>query len=154
MPHKESSFNWQDLTAVTTAIIAVLAAITSLHMSSTASLILLEKNNSNYFQAKANKEWNYYLANDITSRVLKQPDLEVQKNLQREAESLEQQAEIATKKASAHFERNGQLTTAGTFFEIAIALSAMSVLLKNKPVWVMSLLLSVVGIFFLFLGVN
>lgn len=154
MAKSEKVFNWHDYIAATTAVIAVLAAVTSLRASSAASSLLLEKNNSNYYQAKANKEWNNYLANDITSRVLKLPSNQSdQQKLRQQAESLESQADDSNTQATAHFARNTDLTTAGTFFEIAIAILAMGVLIKNKLVWVFSLLLSVVGIYFLILGV-
>lgn len=153
MIKNEKAFDWHDYIAATTAVIAVLAAITSLRASSAASSLLLEKNNSNYYQAKANKEWNSYLANDITNRVLKLPNNQPdQQKLQQKAENLEKQADDSTAKANAHFARNTDLTTAGTFFEIAIAISAMGVLVKKKVVWVFSLLLSAVGIYFLMLG--
>ena len=154
MARNEKVFDWHDYIAATTAVIAVLAAITSLQAGSSAGSLLLEKNNSNYYQAKANKEWNSYLANDITNRVLKLPNNQLgQQKLQQQAESLEKQADDSTAKATAHFSRNGDLTTAGTFFEIAIAISAMGVLVKKKVVWFFSLLLSAVGIYFLILGV-
>lgn len=153
MAQKDSAPYWDKYIAVTTAVIAVLAAITSLYTNSTTSLILLEKNNSNQYQAKANKEWNYFLAHDITDRVTgRLSDQAAQQTFQQQAEELERQAEEATVRANTYFEKNGHLTTAGTFFEIAIALSAMAVLVKRRTVWMFSLLLVVVGGYFLLLG--
>ena len=141
MAQKDKEFWWNDYIAATTAVIAVLAAITSLRAGSAASSLLLEKNNSNYYQAKANKEWNSYLAKPS------------QQKLRQQAESLEKQAGDSMVKADTYFAKNTELTTAGTFFEVAIAISAMGVLVKRKLVWVFSLLLSAVGVYYLVLGV-
>src|SRR5260221_5229121 len=105
MAHKNSFFDWQNSIAITTAIVAVLAAMTSFRASSTSSSLLLEKNNANTYQSKANKEWNTYLATDITDRVLKHPsDQAMQQRLKEEAEELEHQADDATIKANGYFE--------------------------------------------------
>ena len=153
MEKNNSLFHWHNYTALSTVLIAVLAAITSLWTSSTSSLILLEKNNSNYYQAKANKVWNYYLANDITTTILKRPsDQTIQQGFQQQAEGLERQADASTVKASVYFEKNNHFTTAGILFEVAIALSAMAVLVKKRMVWIFSLFLAAVGIYFLLQG--
>ncbi len=145
--------DWNNYIAVLTAILAVLAAITSLQTSATASSILLEKNNSNYFQSKANKVWNSYLATDITDRVLGLPsDEATQQSLKGEAENLEAEAEVASLKANRFFKRNNDLTTAGTFFEIAIALLAMATLIKKRIIWTASIIVATIGIYFLFLS--
>ena len=153
MAKNEKIFDWGDYIAATTAVMAVLAAVTSLRAGSAASSLLLEKNNSNYYQAKANKEWNSYLAIDIANRVRNLADNQSdQQKHQQQVKNLEKQADESTAKADFYFARNTELTTAGTFFEIAIAISAMGVLVKKKLVWIFSLLLSIVGIYFLALG--
>ncbi|MBI3619689.1 DUF4337 family protein [Candidatus Roizmanbacteria bacterium] len=154
MAQKNSFFEWQNSIAITTAIVAVLAATASFRASSTSSSLLLEKNNANNYQSKANKEWNTYLANDITGRALKHPpDQFIQQTLKTKVEELERQADKATVKANAYFENNTHLTTAGTFFEIAIALLAMATLVKKKMVWLFSLALAAAGLYFLLSGV-
>lgn len=145
---------WQNSIAITTAIVAVLAAITSFRASSTSSSLLLEKNNSNNYQSKANKEWNIYLANDIADQVLKRSvNQSAQQTLKNQAEELEQQADDATAKANVYFKNNTHFTTAGIFFEITIALLAMSTLVKKKSIWLFSLALTIAGSYFLFLGI-
>ena len=119
----------------------------------TASLILFEKNNSNLYQAKANKEWNHYLASDIVDQVLRRPkNQEMLQEFQYQAEQWEQQAEDSTTKANEYLKKDGHLITAGIFFETAIALSAMAVLVKKRAVWVFSLGLAGVGVCFFLLG--
>ena len=153
MTQKDTFSRWHDYIAVSTTVIAVLAAVSSLRAGSMASLLLLEKNNSNLYQSQANKEWNHYLASEITSRVLqKSPNTAEQQRFQAEAERFETQAESSTKKASVYFENSSHLATAGTFLEAGIALSAMAVLLRQKKIWIFSLLLAGVGAFFLIVG--
>src|SRR5258708_5980082 len=107
MAQKSIFYDWQNSLAITTAIVAVLAALTSFQASSTSSALLLEKNNANTYQSKANKEWNTYLANDITDRALKHPSDQIaQQTLKTQAEELEHQADEATAKANVYFENN------------------------------------------------
>ena len=153
MAHTEDP-SWHMYVAVTTAIVSVLAAIASLQASSYSSLMLREKNNSILFQSQANKEWNNFLALDITRRIqLKFPVIsQEQMVFQKKAETLETQAAETTNKFQAYFEKNSRLVTAGTFLEIAIAISAMSILVKQKVIWLFSLLVVFVGAYFLILG--
>ncbi len=136
--------------AVTTAIIAVLAAIASFQASSNSSLMLEEKNNSILFQNKANKQWNNYLADDITRHIRNVSTIsQEQKDFQMKAESLESQRDQASNKFQTYFEKNSNFVTAGTFLEIAIALSAMSTIIKQRELWIFSLLIAGVGVYFL-----
>lgn len=136
--------------AVTTAIIAVLAAIASFQASANSSLMLDEKNNSILFQNKANKEWNNYLADDITRHVRNVSTIsQEQKDFQTRAEGLERQVVQASDKFQTYFEKNSNFVTAGTFLEIAIALSAMSTIIVRRELWIFSLLIAGVGVYFL-----
>ena len=67
MAQTREYIHWHHYVAVTTAIIAVLAAVASFRSSTDSSLMLLEKNNANLYQNQANKEWNTYLAQEISS---------------------------------------------------------------------------------------
>ena len=150
MAHSKTDWNWEKLVALSTAIIATLAAITSFQASSNSSLMLDEKNNSILFQSKANKEWNNYLAADITRRILQKsaPITQEQKAFQEKAAVFENQALQATSKFEIHFQKNSHFVTAGTFLEIAIALSAMSTLVKQRIFWFFSLCIAGIGVYF------
>jgi hypothetical protein len=158
MAQQKQAVPFEDYVAVTTAIFAVLAAIASLHSGTNASLMILEKNNANLYQNQANKEWNTYLAQEIVSvhdnagagsvAIQRQ----AQETLQHTTNGLQEKVSQASDKAQYYFEKNGNLSTAGTFLEIAIAISAMSILIKKKSFWIFSLLLGSVGIYFFALG--
>ena len=158
MAQGRESLSWNNYVAVSTAIIAVLAAIASLQAGTNVSLMLLEKNNANLYQNQANKQWNTYLAQEIvslsenTSITNIQIQKQAQQALQRKTDDLENKVMDATQKAQIYFQRNSNLSTAGTFLDIAIALSAMSTLIKKKYFWIFSLLLAAAGIYFLTLG--
>ena len=153
MAQSKRHIDWHSLVAVTTAVIAVLAAIASFRSSADASLMLLEKNNASLYQNQANKAWNSYLADNITSRVLKtDSNDEEQRRFQNQATELENKVTEATNKSHSYFEKNSNLSTAGTFLEVGIALSAMSILIKRKSFWIFSLLLAGVGVYFLAVG--
>jgi len=57
--------NWNRYLALTTAFIAVIAAIASLQSGSYANEAVLEKNTAILFQNKASDQWNYYQAKGI-----------------------------------------------------------------------------------------
>ena len=159
MANKTTTTSWIDLVAVTTAIIAVLATIASFQVGADTSVMLLEKNNATLYQNQANKEWNTYLAQEITSlhEDTSLKNLETQKQAQEELQQntalLEKKVTTATDKAQVYFEKTSKLSIAGIFLQGAIALSAMSVLLKKKYLWIFSLLIAGVGVyFFLFIS--
>ncbi len=135
---------WHYYLAASSVVIAVLAAIASFQSATYSSLILVEKNNSILFQNQANKEWNHYLADYILNRNTTE--------FQEKAQELEEKSKVADKKSEQYFQKTGQLANSGTFFEIAIALSSISLLLGRTLLWKISLVLSLVGIYFLVTG--
>ena len=144
---------WHRYVAVTTAVIAVLAAVASFQASSNSSLMLDEKNNSILFQNKANKEWNNYLADDITRHVQKISVIsQEQKSFGEKATALENQGVSSAEKFQKYFDKNSNFVLAGTFLEIAIALSAMSTLVRQRFFWLFSLTIAGAGIYFLLLA--
>ena len=152
MAQKEH-IDWHTYVAFTTGLIAVLAAIASFQASGFSSQMLEEKNNAILLQSKANKEWNHYLAADITNHILKTfANNQEQMTFQNKALDLENQVIETTSKSNTYFKKNSSLSTAGTFFEIAIALSSMSILVKRKSFWIFSFLLAGIGIYFLRVG--
>ena len=60
---------WLTYLALTTAIIAVLAAIASLESGTYSNSALLEKNEAVLLQAKASDQWAYYQAKGIKRNI-------------------------------------------------------------------------------------
>lgn len=162
--HPEHSDSRNKLLAVTTAIIAVFTAIISSFAGNYASDAYLQKNNAIYYQDKATDQWAYYQAkgiklslaenfyNQTHNQQLKQDAARYareQEAIRKDAEHfqlLEQQANDQSAKILA---KNEKLDFATLLCQVAIALSAMSALLKQKMLWIGSLALAVVafGIF-------
>ena len=136
--------NWYSYLAISNVIIAVLVGISSFQSNTFSSNILVEKNNSILYQNQANKEWNHYLAGEINNRA--------DKSFQIKAEELEKQVASANKQSDIYFQKTGDLSLAGTLLEIAIALSAVSILVRKQFFWYFAMALSCVGIYFLALG--
>ena len=143
---------WHIYVAATSGLMAVLAAIASFQASGFSSQMLQEKNNSILYQSKANKEWNNYLALDITRQISHKEVSLQQMDFKKQADELEAQGAQATSKFQKHFEQNSDMVTAGTFLEAAIALASMSILVKRRSVWLGSLVLAAIGGYFLLIG--
>ena len=148
------NLRWHIYVAATSGLMAVLAAIASFQASGFSSQMLQEKNNSILYQNRANKEWNNYLALDITRQVLHKDSVisQQQMDFKKQADELELQSAEATNKFQKHFEQNTHMVIAGTYLEAAIALASMSILVKRRFVWFVSLVLAGAGGYFLVIG--
>ena len=135
---------WHYYMAASSVVIAVLAAISSFQSNTYNSLILIEKNNSILYQNQANKEWNHQLANNILNKNGEE--------FGQKAQALEEKSKTADSKSEEYFQNSGQLANAGTLFEIAIALSSISLLLGRRLLWLVGLGLSIIGVYFLMSG--
>jgi len=159
--------NWNRYLALTTAFIAVVAAIASLQSGSYANEAVLEKNTAILFQNKASDQWNYYQAKGIKKNIadafyqqtsnekLKKDSVRYQQeqnDIQKQAREYEQSVKEANDKSSKFFEKHHKEALAVTLFQIAIALSAMSALLKRKSFWIFSVLVALGGILFFLEG--
>jgi len=160
LAEEEKKERWMFHVALSTAIIAVFAAISGLLGGDHANEAVME-------QMKASDQWSYYQAKSIKSeiaasgnRILAATGNKVSgSDTQKLAVYEEQKKEIMDKaqedeKASeAHLARHRILAQAVTFFQIAIAISAISILSRKRALWVMSMLIAVAGIFFLVKGI-
>ncbi len=160
----EHKSGWTHYLAITTAIIAVLAAIASMRSGALANDAILAKNDAILSQAKASDQWNYYQAKgikknlaDSISIVHPDPKLEAaaakydadQKEIKAEADKLVGEVAKANKESEEGLKHHEMAALSVTFFQIAIALSAMAALMRQKWFWVMSLGLAVAGSGFL-----
>ena len=90
------------------------------------------------------------MAEDITRREKNISSISPeQKGFKDKAEAFESQVTDASNKFQKYFQKNSGFVMAGTFLEIAIAINAMSTLLKNRAFWISSLFISGVGIYYL-----
>ncbi|MBI5094286.1 MAG: DUF4337 family protein [Candidatus Hydrogenedentes bacterium] len=159
---------WTKYLALTTAIIAVIAAIASLASGTYADRALLEKNQAVLVQAQASDRWNYYQAKgikkDLADGLFQQSQNakfkddadrygKEQEKIKDEAQDLAQKVEVANTRAEGLFERHHRIAMGVTFFQIAIALSAIAAMLRNKLFWGLSVTVTGVGVVFFVTGV-
>jgi hypothetical protein len=151
-----SSERWVAWVAVTAAFLAALAAVTGLHASDHANEALFE-------QVQASDKWNEYqaqkakalLKTEILAAMGKEPTEADKAKLEERAkkqEALKEQASELQEGARVHLERHKTLAPGVTMFQIAIAMAAITVLSKRKPIWYVSLAFGLVGLYFLARG--
>ena len=157
---QEGKEKWVLFVALSTALIAVLAAITGLMAGAHADEAMLS-------QIRASDQWAFYQAKGIKTEVLnssnklliamgKQPiveDVAKAKDNKKEQADIKTKAEEFQKESDMHVEKHGILAKGVTLFQISIAIGAISIIVKRKSLWLVSMGFACVGIFFLLQGV-
>ncbi len=171
--HHKKSVGWLVQLSLSTALIAVFAAIAALESGSFANDALVEKNEAVLKQSQASDQWAFFQAKGIKSSIYAaqadalaisnaeeahklqeraKKDTEEQKEIEKKAHELE--AEVAEKnKESEHsLHVHHEFAKSVTIFQIAIALSAIAALTRKKPLWFVSLAAGIGGILFFLRG--
>ena len=147
------------LIAMTAAILSVLAAIAALFAGHHA-------NEATLSQIKASNEWSYYQAKGVKTYVLSMKvsllqaldkpidpkDEEKIETLNQQQLDIKREADRLGQEANEHLKRHVPLSAAVTFFQIGIALCAITVLTKRRILFYGSVLVGICGIFFLIKG--
>jgi len=152
--------------ALTTAILAALAAIASLKAGGTVNEALALKTESTRLQAEASDQWAYYQAKGLKATVTevsrntwvaldKTPPAELAKNEERyaedqkkskeKAEELEKQRDEKSAESDHLMHRHHFFAQSVAFLQVAIALGAVAALTRKGAVWAGSLVLGLVG---------
>lgn len=148
----EEKEKWMMHVALSTAIIAVLAAIAGLfgnHHSNEAVLL----------QIKASDKWSYYQSKSIkyeleasTAYTLKamgkDADTVVSRKMAgyaQDKENIKKSAEQLEEESAHHMKQHVTFSWAITIFQISIAMSAVGILTRKKPVWYVCLALSAIA---------
>jgi hypothetical protein len=153
--------------ALTTALLAALAALASLRAGGTANEALALKAEATRLQAEASDEWAHYQAKALKAAVQdairaswaaagKEPPADT---VEKSARYSEEQQEISAKAAEKERERDSREreaqhlmhlhhgnAVAVALFQVAIALGAIAALTRLRPVWLGSLLLGAAGV--------
>ena len=162
----EHRARWIVYLSLTTALIAVLAAIASLESGTYSNEALLEKNEALLAQTKATDQWAYYQAKSVKGTIyatqaaaVEASNPELASTAKREAsryaaeeEEISKAAKEFEKEVKEDSERSGQsmehhhrFAYAVTMFQISIALAAVAALSRQKFVWLAGLLVAVIG---------
>jgi len=153
--------------ALTTSLLAALAALASLRAGATVNEALALKTDATRLQAEASDQWAYYQAKGLKAAVQegiraswqaagKEPPAEVAEKAARYAGEQEQIAEKAKEKERERDAKEEEakhlmhihhaFAAAVAFFQVSIALGAVAALTRLKLVWVASLLLGAGGL--------
>lgn len=155
----ENHDRWSMRVAISTAFMAAFAALSSLMAGHQSNEALIT-------QIKASDQWAYYNAKGIKAEVADavtkinfskaadsaQTNAVRKVKLKEDQKKIQQKAEELEKESEAHLNKDMILARAVTFFQIAISVSAISLLSKKKPLWYISLILFAAGIFQFIVG--
>ncbi|HEY6928924.1 MAG TPA: DUF4337 domain-containing protein [Thermoanaerobaculia bacterium] len=148
--------------ALTTALLAALAAIAALRAGATANEALILKTEATRLQAEASDQWSYYQAKGIKAAaaeaartswlaIAKEPPAEYaekekryteqQAEIQKKATELEKERDKKSDEADHLFHHHHGYANSVALFQVSIALGAVAALTRNRAVWVGSLVL-------------
>jgi len=152
---KYSGEAWISWVALSTAILAVLAAIASLLSGEHANEAMMN-------QIEASDQWSYYQAKSIKAAVLDAKtavigardgsDESKRARYEKEQEEIKSEAEHKQAAAKSYFHKHVVFARAVTMFQIAIAIAAISALTKKRSFWAVSLVFGALGCVFLVLA--
>jgi hypothetical protein len=146
---------WISWVALSTAILAVLAAIAGLLSGSHANEAVMR-------QIESADQWAFYQAKGIKAAVLdakmslsgssSEADREKAEKYSEEQNEIQKEAREKEAEAKSNFHRHEVFARGVTLFQIAIAIAAISALTKRRRYWMVSMFIGAVGCIFLALG--
>src|SRR6266487_6722524 len=152
---EHSGAAWISWVALSTAILAVLAAIAGLLSGKHVNEAMMN-------QIEASDQWSYYQAKSIKASVLDakmslagthdESDQLKRDRYEKEQEEIKLEAEQKEAAAKSNFHKHEVFARGVTMFQIAIAIAAISALTKKPKFWIVSLLFGIVGCAFLVLA--
>ena len=155
----ESHDRWSMKIALTTALIAVFAAITGLIAEHKANEALIAQIQSSdqwaYYQAKGVKSEIYNSANEVlAAQHLSLPQEKQEKitHYKEEQAEIKAKAEELQNEANRNLAKHSKLSLGITLFQIAIAISAIAILTRRRFLWYISIAFSAAGLIYLLLG--
>jgi len=165
MEERESP-RWVKYLSLSTAIVAVFAAVASLQSGAYSNEAILEKSEAMLNQSRASDQWAFFQAkgvkasiNDAESMIIDgKPELAAkleakakkyeveQEQIKKEAEKLEEQVKENNEASEHLMHKHHKFAYTVTMLQIAIALSAIAALTRKKALWYLGLAVSAGGI--------
>ncbi|HEY4416216.1 MAG TPA: DUF4337 domain-containing protein [Verrucomicrobiae bacterium] len=166
---KEKRDAWTKYVSLTMVCIAVLAAIATLKGGGFSTRTLKEMNEATFNQAEASDQWSLYEAKSIKENLYELelehlqaapvPDTATAGKIKDKiakydkdkaditalAKGFEAKRDASRKTALSVAEHSKQMGLSITLFQIAIALGAMCLIVKKKPLWIVSTILGVLA---------
>jgi hypothetical protein len=153
--------------ALTTAILAVVGAVAALEAGGTVNEALMLRTDASRLQAEASDQWAFYQAKGLKTTVQeasrnawlaagKEPSPEFAANEKRYGEEQAAIAKAAREKEHERDEkvaesdrllrRHHRFAAAVALLQVCIAIAAVAALTRQKPIWIGSLVIGLVGI--------
>lgn len=167
---KEKRERWTKYVSLTLVVIAVLAAIATLKGGGFSTRTLKEMNEATFNQTQASDQWSYYEAKSIKQNLYEieldrlsagpTPDAATVAKMKGKVEKYDKdKADItvlakkyeatrdaARQTATSAAEHSKEMGLSITLFQIAIALGAMCLIVKKKPLWIVSIVLGALAL--------
>ncbi len=157
--HHAGGSKWISGVALTSALLAVCAAVAALLAGHHSNEAMID-------QIKSSDEWALYQAKGIKAAILGSKmtllaelgkaatpkDTEKLNQYQDEQVEIKKMAEEEKQSSEKHLIAHQTLAKSVTFFQVAIAIAAISVLMRRRRFWFVSLAFGVLGVFFLIAG--
>ena len=141
---------WTLLVAISTAVMAVLAAIAGLLAGHHSNEALIE-------QIKSSDQWAFYQAKSIKAEIRAIQPLsdtnKTPKQVKEEEETIKKHAEEAELASEAHLKKHIILARSVTLLQISIAISAIAILTRKRFMWGIGMGIASAGLFFLISGI-
>ncbi len=160
---KEKREAWTKYVSVTLVLIAVIAATATQKGGGLSTKSLRSMNEAAFKQSQATDEWAYYQAKSTKRHLYEiehdrlaasgQPTAGVDEKtakyeheaaeIKSKAEKLESERDVATKAADKAAGMGKEVGNLVSFLQIAVACSSICLVVKKKPLWFVSLILTV-----------
>ncbi|MGZ3844465.1 MAG: DUF4337 family protein [Flavisolibacter sp.] len=140
---------WSLWVAISTALFAVLAAIASLFAGHYSNEALID-------QIKASDQWAYYQAKSIKLTIVThaaKPDSAAAAKFSSDEAAIQKVAREKEGNSEYLLQKHVQLAKAVTLFQIAIAISAISIVSSKRFLWVIAVVIALVALVFFFTGI-
>ena len=141
----EKKEKWTLMVAISTALMAVIAALAGLMAGHHSNEALIE-------QIRSSDQWAFYQAKSIKAeiRALKPEgpweNTKTPAQVKQEEEDIKKKAEDAEKNSEFHLAKHILLARAVTLLQVAIAISAISILTRRRFMWVLAILIALGGL--------
>ena len=140
---------WITFSALLSAFLAVFAAIAALMAGATSNEALIE-------QMNASDTWGHYQAKSIKASIQELSGTEKSKEkiveYRKEMDELSEKAKELETHSHHQLAKHETLATSVTFFQVAIAMTAIAVLSRRKKFLAVSTFLGIIGLVILTLG--
>jgi hypothetical protein len=140
---------WILFVAISTALMAVLAALGSMYSGHQSNEALI-------MQIRASDQWAFYQAKGIkaeirmllpASSVVKSPEATI-----KEQESVKKLAEEDEQSSEAHLAKHVTFSRSVTLLQIAVAISAISIITRKRFLWYSGMAIALGGVSFFVMG--